>query len=189
MARASAGRKLQSLATGAMGQRYYLEAPQPPGRKSPASRACPLVDAVHYEWLNQYKWTARQAGRTWYAHRHRKGGSISMHREIMRPGPGLVVDHIDRNGLHNRESNLRVCTPAENQRNRPAVGGSSQYKGVSYDKEHKKWEAGIHINGRRIHIGLFESEIEAARAYDRVARELFGEFAYLNFPEEVLIDA
>jgi hypothetical protein len=128
------------------------------------------------------------AGTTWYARRHSKGESILMHREIMRPRPGMVVDHIDHNGVHNRQSNLRVCTSAENQRNRPGVGGSSQYKGVSYDKEHKKWEAGITLRGKRIHIGLFESEIEAARAYDRKALELFGEFAYLNFPEELLID-
>jgi AP2 domain len=96
----------------------------------------------------------------------------------------MVVDHINYSGLNNLERNLRVCTAVENQRNRRAVGGSSQYKGVSYDKEHKKWEAGIGVKGRRIHIGLFEGEIGAARAYDRRARQLFGTFAYLNFPNE-----
>ena len=143
-----------------------------------------IVDAANYEWLNQYKWTAMKAGTTWYARRHSKGESFLMHREIMQPPPGMVVDHINRNGLNNREHNLRVCTPAENQRNQRAIGGSSQYKGVSYDKEHKKWEAGITVEGRRIHIGLFDSEVEAARAYDRRARQLFGQFAYLNFPDD-----
>jgi len=144
-----------------------------------------IVAASDYEKLNQYKWTAMKAGTSWYARRHSKGKCFLMHREIMQPPEGMVVDHIDGNGLNNHPRNLRVCTPAENQRNRRPVGGSSQYKGVSYDKEHGKWEAGIHINGKRIHIGLFDSEIEAARAYDRKAQELFGQYAYLNFPDDI----
>ena len=143
-----------------------------------------IVDAANYEWLNQYKWTAMKAGTMWYARRHSKGKSYLMHREIMQPPPGMVVDHSDHNGLNNLESNLRVCTPTQNQRNCRPIGGSSSYKGVSYDKEHRKWEAGITVKGKRIHIGLFDTEIEAARAYDRKARELFGEYAYLNFPDE-----
>jgi len=147
-----------------------------------------IVDAANYDWLNQYKWTAMKTGTMWYARRHSKGASFLMHREIMWPPPGMVVDHINRNGLNNLERNLRVCTPLENQRNQRPIGGSSQYKGVSYDKEHKKWEAGITVKGRRIHIGLFATEIQAAHAYDQKARELFGPFAYLNFPNESTAD-
>ena len=95
---------------------------------------------------------------------------------------GLVVDHIDGNGLNNRKSNLRVCTQAQNSLNsRPRRNSSSRYKGVSFYKRDKIWQAQIFYNFRTINIGRFDDEIEAALAYDRKAAELFGEFAYLNF--------
>ncbi len=117
----------------------------------------------------------------WYAVRKDKGRTIRMHREIMRPGRGQVVDHINHDGLDNRRCNLRVCSHAENLRNqRGQVGRSSRFKGVSRDKRLGKWRAQIWHAGRHYYLGLYVSEIEAARAYDAKARELFGEFAYLN---------
>jgi len=105
-----------------------------------------------------------------------------MHRLIMRPRRGYVVDHIDGNGLNNRRCNLRVCTRRQNQANRGPCGGSSQFVGVS--RERDKWRAEIHYRGKHIYIGIFTDEAEAAKARDRKAYELHGEYAYLNFPED-----
>lgn len=105
-----------------------------------------------------------------------------MHREIMNAPKGMVVDHIDGNGLNNRKSNLRICTQAQNNLNsRPKRNCSSRYKGVSFYKRDKIWQVQIFHNSRTIFLGRFDDEIEAALAYDRKAAELFGEFAYLNF--------
>lgn len=141
-----------------------------------------LVDAADYEWLNQYQWHLCGGG---YAARCEKGKRILMHREIMKPPKGMVVDHIDANRANNCRANLRVCTPGENQRNqRKQRNSASQYKGVGYLKNCKRCHAKLVFEGETVWLGHFDSEPEAARAYDRKAVELFGEFANLNFPEE-----
>ena len=143
-----------------------------------------IVDAADYEWLNQYKWYAsRSAEGVYYACRQSGSRSILMHREIMDPPAGHVVDHINRNSVNNRRCNLRVCTQAENVRNCRGRGTGSRYKGVRPRREQNKWQARIAINGRGESIGCFDSEIEAALAYDLRAIVLFGQFAYLNFPD------
>jgi hypothetical protein len=109
-----------------------------------------------------------------------------MHRQITGAAAGLVVDHIDNDGLNNRRSNLRICTIKQNSRNSRSPGGASRYKGVSRDKRHKKWRVKIICNGKRISVGYFANEIKAALAYDEHAKELFGEYAYLNFPDAAL---
>jgi len=97
-----------------------------------------------------------------------------------------MIDHINGNGLDDRRANMRTCTNQQNMRNlRKRRSGSSIYKGVYYDKRRRTWYARICHNGKNIHLGTFATEIEAARAYDRAARRLFGEFARLNFPDEV----
>ncbi len=139
------------------------------------------VDAADYEWLSQYTWHLLSG----YAIRCERRKAIFMHREIMQPPEGMVVDHKHRNKLDNTRDNLRVCTQKENAYNRSKKRGtSSPYRGVGYSKESGKWYARIHFEGKAIHLGYFIEEIEAARAYDRKAVELFGEFARLNFPEE-----
>lgn len=141
-----------------------------------------IVDAADYQWLSKYKWNAAERSTTFYACRN-NGTSVYMHRQITKDPKGLVVDHIDGNGLNNRGSNLRLCTVSENLRNRQPTRAGSKYKGVSFRKQRNKWRAEITLNGRHYHIGLFDNETDAAKAYDRKAAELFGEFAYLNFPE------
>jgi hypothetical protein len=141
-----------------------------------------IVDAADYERLNRYRWNAFESGGKIYARRSVPGGTVLMHREIMNAPPGMVVDHIDGNGLNNRRNNLRLCTPQQNEHNKPPRGGRSRYKGVYPHGD--KWEARIKHNGRTHHLGLFDDETEAARARDRKARELQGPFAYLNFPED-----
>ena len=92
------------------------------------------------------------------------------------------VDHKDRNSLNNHLSNLRWCTRKENDQNRSKrKNTSSVYKGVSFNKPLNKWHARIQHNGHQIHLGYFSDESDAGRAYDRKAKELFKEFAHLNF--------
>ena len=101
----------------------------------------------------------------------------------MKAPKGTLVDHIDRNSLNNRRGNLRLCTPSQNILNTRGKKGTSKYKGVWWNTKKNKWLAMITSKGRHFHLGFFDEEIEAAKAYDRKAVELFGEFAYLNFPE------
>jgi hypothetical protein len=141
-----------------------------------------IVDAADYEWLNQYRWNAFESGGKFYARRSVPGGTILMHRAIMQTPPGMVVDHIDRNGLHNRRANMRNCTPQQNEHNKPPRGARSRFKGVYPHGD--KWQAVIKHQGERFYLGIFDNETEAAHARDAKAKELQGPFAYLNFPKE-----
>ena len=143
-----------------------------------------IVDAEDYDRLSQYKWCAVKRECTWYAKTFLLDGTpISIHRVITDAPKGLVVHHIDHNGLNNRKSNLQLCTNIQNQRSRgPNRIGSSKYKGVHRRKSCKKFRAVITHNGKKMHLGQFKSEIDAAKAYDKAAKKFFGEFAYLNFP-------
>jgi hypothetical protein len=155
----------------------------------PSVRRIPLghglfatVDAEDYEELSKYRWYASRHGRKTYAICLIEGMVVYMHRMIMRPRRGYVVDHIDGNGLNNRRCNLRVCTRRQNQGNKRSRGGTSRFVGVS--RERDKWLARIRYRGKVYHVGLFDDEVEAAKARDRKAYELLGEYAYLNFPED-----
>ena len=99
------------------------------------------------------------------------------------------VNHINENGLDNRRENLMVVTRSQHKmlvRKRKKY--TSRYKGVSWAKRDKKWKVQITINWKQIYLGLFNSELEAAKAYDEAAKELFGEFAKLNFNKRSLDD-
>ena len=145
-----------------------------------------LVSDEDYEWLSQFKWHAHKHRNTFYAKRSfSQNGKIKssyMHREILNALPNEQTDHRNHNGLHNWRDNLRACTNSENQYNqRPQENCSSAFKGVHWDKYKYKWRSHIRKNGKRYFLGYFVSETEAAKAYDTKAKELFGEFAYLNF--------
>jgi len=168
---------------------YRVEPPQPPNDKIryiPLTRGLhAIVDAEDYEWLNQYKWYAQPAPRkgTFYARRNCRGGAVLMHRMIMRPPKGKVVDHINGNGMDNRRCNLRICTPAENSRNAPKrLGTRSRFIGVYPCGD--KWVSYITYNKEQIYVGIFDDEVEAANARDLLARKLHGPYARLNFPPE-----
>jgi len=99
--------------------------------------------------------------------------------------PKDMLDHINGIRNDNKIENLRAATPKENDRNRKSYKEcSSKYKGVSWDKRCQKWRSYIKFNLRQKHLGIYTSEEEAARAYDKAARECFGDYACLNFPDQ-----
>lgn len=162
-----------------------------PFRKIPLTKGqFAIVDNIDYEMLAGYKWCALRKGRTFYAERRYetergvwKQRHISMHRQILDEPAGLCVDHINHNGLDNRRANLRIVTLEQNNWNSRKCRGnfSSQYKGVSWSNRCGKWLAKIVYKGKSIYIGYFDDEVSAARAYDAKAKEMFGEYAELNF--------
>jgi len=106
-----------------------------------------------------------------------------MHRAILQPLPGVLIDHIDGNGLNNQRANLRLATQKQNVRYAKAKSTNKVgYKGVSLDKVRQLFKATITVDGRQISLGRYLDPIEAARAYDQGARQHFGTFAFLNFP-------
>ena len=162
--------------------------PAAPSESDPEIRRIPLghdlfalVDAADYEELSKHKWHASPHDGGPYVTARIGKRTVYMHREIMRPPEGYVVDHIDHNRLNHRRSNLRVCTPQQNKANVGPQGGSSRFVGVT--RRGKKWEAQIVYQGKHLYLGLFNDEAEAAKARDRKAYELNGSYAHLNFPE------
>lgn len=153
------------------------------GRKA-AGRVA-LIDDADFDLVMQYGWKIKESARYGdgpYAAANVKrdgkwGGVILMHNLIM----GCIgVDHIDHNGLNNQRNNLRPATQHLNSGNRRQNRHrrSSAYKGVRWHGPRQAWQA--RIMGK--HLGLFQSEEEAARTYDAAAKEAFGEYALLNFP-------
>ena len=99
--------------------------------------------------------------------------------------PENQVDHINGIRFDNKITNLREASSFQNQCNAKSRGGTSVYKGVFFRKDRGNWRAHIQIDKKIKHLGTFKTEEDAARAYDKAAKELFGEFAKLNFPEGV----
>jgi hypothetical protein len=144
-----------------------------------------FVDDDDFEELNRFKWCAAKSGNTFYAYRKVSHYiTLRMHRQILDlTDPKIFTDHIDGNGLNNQKENLRICTNQQNQMNsRKHKDGSSQYKGVYFDKRRQSWTTQIQINGKSIRLGRFKTEKEAAVSYDRAAEKVYGKFAKLNFP-------
>ena len=121
-----------------------------------------------------------------YRHGKLKGKTYKEHRLIWLYHYGTwPKDHLDHiNGIRddNRIENLRECSPLENTKNRPANKNStSKYKGVSWRKSENRWIAHICSGGENLYLGLFANEIEAAKAYDKKAKEIHGKYGRLNF--------
>lgn len=168
-----------------------------------------IVDDDDYELCSKHTWSIeKKSNNRFYAKTripHPNGGVIErkdrkgkyrkrranlyMHVLIADPPEGYYVDHIDpKKTLDNRKSNLRICTPQQNCFNKSLPkSNKSGFKGVCYEKrnKNKKWRAYITHNAKNMSLGCHKTKEEAAMAYDKKAKELFGEYAYLNFPEKI----
>ena len=141
-----------------------------------------LVDDEDYDGLSKFKWCAHREGPRIYALRGvGVRGSykiIRMHRQIMNAPEGMVVDHVDGNPLNNQKSNLRICTQAQNNMNRrgPKPSSKNRFRGVHFFKRTGAWTAQIGVNRKKIHLGYFATENDAAKAYSEANKKYFGEF-------------
>jgi len=147
-----------------------------------------LVDIDNYNLISKYYWHGKNSDCTFYAISRINGKRVRMHRLILglKHDDRQQGDHINGNGLDNRRCNLRIVTEQQNRFNtRKRKGTSSKYKGVSWHVQTKKWRVNISANGTDYVLGLFCSEKEAALTYDRAAIQFHGEFASLNFPQEI----
>jgi hypothetical protein len=150
-------------------------------------RGTAIVDDADYAEVSKHKWrlTSVRNGKG-YASAFVKIGrtSIGMHRMLMKPPAGMVVDHINGNKLDNRRENLRLCTASQNQWNagKRILKGTSKYKGVCRPSapSPRPWVAQIRSDWKTILIGRYKTERLAALAYNLAARMLHGEFARLN---------
>lgn len=145
-----------------------------------------IVDNADYKLVSGMLWNPHPTKRTVYACSGSglKGRMIYLHRLLMGDPEGMEVDHRNGEGLDCRRDNLRVCTTKQNRQNmrKTIMPKTSQYKGVCWDKTRNKWRATIKLNREWQYLGRFDDEVMAAQAFDAKARELFGEFARLNFP-------
>jgi len=140
-----------------------------------------IVDKNDIPVVSEYKWR-------WGPHDNRVYGAnkttttMSLPRLIMGcHDKSLVVDHINFNTLDNRQSNLRICRQRDNARNsRKLKDGFSTFKGVKKSCGGDRFAARIKVNYQEQYLGVFDTEVEAALAYNEAAKEHFGEFAYLN---------
>ncbi len=158
-----------------------------------------IVEPRDYYTLKNYNWYFGGNGKQFYAFRNikiapGKSKMVSMHRQLMQSqlnavrstlNAKLVVDHINNDSLDNRRANLRLATAAQNACNRKKISSntSSKYIGIYFEKRTGRWTVKIRANGKRLWLGRFNSELDAALAYDRAAIKYHGEFAKLNFPD------
>lgn len=140
-----------------------------------------LVDDEDYDWLSPYSWRYNNNG---YARTVVYGNStrkdMYMHRMILRADQGMIVDHINGDKLDNRRDNLRKVSAQENSANSAKKSKRNQYKGATWSRVSRKWMAQISHNYTYYYLGLFDTEEEAAHAYNEKAVELFGDYARLN---------
>jgi len=151
-----------------------------------------IFDAEDYEKVSKYHWCpfSNNNGRVVYAICYHKENkvvkNIRMHRLIMGAKKGQFVDHINHNGLDNRKCNLRIASKLQNNQNKNIQRNkhelTSIYKGVSYVIKCKCYRAQISVNDKKINLGNYKTEIEAAIKYDLSAIKYHGEFAHINFP-------
>ena len=142
------------------------------------------IDAVSVKLVEGRNWCARVkkradgSVRSVYPVTRIDGKSVAMHNILMSPQDGMVVDHVDCDGLNNTLQNMRIATIKENTRNsRTYVNSTTGVKGVHFNKQDKVWQAHIRLNGKRIHLGSFRSLDEAKEKYRIESKKMFGDFA------------
>lgn len=141
-----------------------------------------LVDAVDFQELSKWRW--RKTSHGYIARGLRVNGKqkqVYMHRHIMSPERGMVVDHKNGNGLDNRRSNLRVCTQAQNVANsRMKNTNTSGFKGVCWSEPMQKWVARLTVDYKQVVLGYATSKRAAYRMYVNALRQAAGEYANLK---------
>lgn len=157
--------------------------------------AIATVSDCDYDYLtNNFKWRLEPSRSTSYAsctHKTEDGvrRTLKMHRLIMMSiagplTPDVFIDHIDHNGLNNTRENLRLATNTQNlQCSRIYKNNSTGYRGVSWAPHMNRFVSKIRVNKKLLHLGYFDNTIDAAKAYNKAAKEHFGEFASLNIIE------
>jgi hypothetical protein len=147
-----------------------------------------IVDPSDFYWLNNFHWSFRTRCRCFYAIRFFNNPNgrlqlVQLHRDLMKAPKGLLVDHRNNDGLDNRRANLRLATPSQNNQNRRKTRSktSSRFLGVHFVKSSRRWAAYTKYQGKKVWLGSFDNEIDAARDYDEAASRFHGEFARLNF--------
>lgn len=149
-----------------------------------------LASVEDKPWIEKYNWSAQRCDKAFYAvrrsvdHPSGKSGLVLMHREVLRMGGDKLVDHQDGNTLNNRRDNLREASTAQNAYNKTRTTKSRRFQsssmGVVWHPEanqSRPWRAYITKNRKIIHLGYFETELEAKQARDEAARKLHGVFA------------
>lgn len=147
-----------------------------------------IVDDEDFDVYSTQKWHVKKGSTKHYAACARKvthegkeySIKIFMHRCMLDADVGVIVDHINGNGLDNRRCNLRLATRSQNLANQRTVRNKWGYKGITYRRRHKTWRARIGFNGKTVDLGEFGNLDDAAQAYDEAAKKLFGEFAVTN---------
>lgn len=140
-----------------------------------------LVDDEDYEMVLQYKWSLVKGRNTYYAEQKRRVKYRHMHRFIMNTPKGMIVDHLDGNGLNNQKYNMRNCTYSQNNQNR--MNRNSEkfgYQGVTR-RGSNKFYAYIRYKTKLAHLGVYSTAEQAAEAYNKKAVELYKESARLNY--------
>jgi hypothetical protein len=140
-----------------------------------------IVDDEDLAYLNKWKWCYHRGYAVRTQRVNSKQALVYMHRLILNAQPGQACDHVNGDGLDNQRSNLRICTQSQNGMNRgKQKNNTSGFKGVTWNKDHKKWKAQIMLNGKSIYIGYFDDPEEASKAYNDRASGLFEGFVHLN---------
>lgn len=138
-----------------------------------------LVDDLDFEQLGGEKWLCQTTLCGKYAARKEKGKYVYLHRVILGARKGQYVDHKNGDGLDNRRANLRICTNAENGRNRRGLNknNTSGFRGVCRYKKTARWTAQIMVMHKNIKLGVFSNKKDAHIAYRKASKKHFGDFA------------
>lgn len=130
-----------------------------------------LIDLEDVDKVKDIKW--------YLSHGYAKNSNSNLliHRLVMDCPDDKVVDHINHNTLDNRKSNLRICTKYENSKNAQlSKNNTSGTTGVYWNKLKNKWQAGIKVNYKQIHLGYFDTKEEAVEARKQAEIDYFGEY-------------
>lgn len=140
-----------------------------------------IVDDEDFENLNKFRWYFCKRYAVRDVRVDGKKETIYMHRLVTNAPDHLEVDHINSDGIDNRKENLRLCTHAENSRNRGiAKNNTSKYKGVWFSKRYNRFFAETRLNGKKVYVGSFKTAEEASEAYKTKVLEIHGDFANIN---------